>query len=441
MSNVLKSACATVFARNRTVILACNVSLDSPMETRRTDPTRALHDGEGTLWGEGVCTVCAATDFLDFFVLRGIPAQDGVLWSTHEEALNAPRGDISLSLCLNCGYVGNRLFQPDLLRFVGYNVSLEYSPLYQKFIGTLASRLVERYDLREKTILEVGCGNGFFLKTICTLGRNKGIGFDPSYVDVGGSGVNAPEILFIKDFYSERYAQHHGNLVCCRQVIDHLASPKAFLRMIRRLMGERGNSVAYFEVPNPERRFQLLVPWNVGYEHGSWFFPESFRSLVELSGFDVREISPCHDRDYLGIEAVPAPNCDLKGRNAFRVEIRQLADELKTLSDRFRETVSVWEERLRKIRSDHTRAIPWGAGERGIGFLNILNIRELMPFAVDINPERVGKYLPGTGQKVVPPEFLIDYKPELIVITNPTYQFEIQEQATRLGLTCDFLVL
>jgi len=403
--------------------------------------TGDLHSREGTLWGEGVCTVCGAGDFLDFFELKHIPTQDGVLWLTHEEAVNAPRGDISLSLCLKCGYIGNRLFEPDLVRFVGYNISLEYSPHYQSFIRTLASRLIERYDLREKTILEIGCGNGYFLKTICALGGNKGVGFDPSYVDVSGGGVNAREILFIKDFYSERYAQYHGDLVCCRQVIDHLGSPKAFLRMVRRLMGERGDSVAYFEVPNPERTLQQFVPWNVGYEHGSWFFPESFRSLFKFSGFDVREVSPCHDREYLGIEAIPAPNYDLNGKTVPRIEISRLAGDLKTLSHRFRETVSVWDERLRRIERDRIRAIPWGAGGRAIGFLNIFKIQQLMPFIVDINPERVGKHLPGTGQKVVSPEFLIEYKPNLVIITNPTYQSEIQEQARKLGLTCDFLIL
>ena len=82
-----------------------------------------------------------------------------------------------------------------------------------------------------------------------------------------------------------------------------------------------------------------------------------------------------------------------------------------------------------------------GAGEHGINFLNILNIRELMPFIVDINPNRIGKFLPGTGQKVVAPEFLIEYKPDMIMITNPTYKTEIQEHVKMLGVQCEFLVL
>lgn len=411
------------------------------METLRIGKIGELNKSEGTLWDEGVCTVCGSKNFLDFFEIKHVPTQDGVLWLTQEESLNAPRGDISLSLCLNCGYIGNKLFDPGLVKFVGYNISLEYSPKYQNFIKTLASGLIERYDLREKSVLEIGCGNGYFLKTICALGRNKGVGFDPSYMDAGNRSANSQEILFIKDYYTESYAKFRGDLICCRQVIDHLGSPKAFLRMVRRLIGEQSDTVVYFEVPNPEQTFQQFVPWNIGYEHGSWFFPETFRSLFQLVGFDIREVSPCNNREYLGIEAIPTPNFVVNNRTAPGIDISQLSDELSTLSHRFQETISVWKDRLQNIETKGIRAIPWGSGGRAINFLNVFDIKDLMPFIIDINPGRIGKYLPGTGQKVVSPEFLIEYKPDLVIITNPTYQSEIQEQGRKLGLNCDFLVL
>jgi len=402
--------------------------------------TENMHDS-GTMWGEGVCTVCGADKFLDFLEIKGISAQDGVLWPTQAQAIGAPKGDISLSLCLNCGYAGNRTFQPELLKFTGYNVSLEYSPLYQKFIKTLAAGLVDRHAIRKKTVLDIGCGNGFFLKTICALGDNRGVGFDPSYTDLTGDDATTKDIKFIKDYYSERHAEYQGDLVCCRQVVDHLGSPKTFLKMVRRLIGEKMDAVVYFEVPNPTRRLQQFVPWNVGYEHGSWFFQESFRLFFELSGFDVKNVSPCHNGDYLGLEAVPSPGARASGKPAPGTQTARLADDLKTLASRFETEVSKWKERLEQMEREGVRAIPWGAGEHGIGFLNILNIRQLMPFIVDINPDRVGKYLPGTGQEVVAPEFLVEYKPDLLIITNPTYENEIKQHAAKLGVTTRFLVL
>ena len=416
-------------------------SVPSSREMPRMDQIRHLNHTASTLWDDGVCTVCGAKDFFDFLELKNIPTQDGVLWLTREEAITAPRADISLSMCSTCGYIGNRLFKPDLVTFIGYNISLEHSPHYQEFIRSLASRLIEEYNLRGKIILDIGCGNGFFLKTMCGLGGCKGVGIDPSYTHVDGSHADNQQILFIKDFYSERYAQYQADLVCCRQVIDHLGSPKAFLSMVRRAMGDRPGSLAYFEVPNPERTLQQFVPWNLGYEHGSWFFAESFRLLFELCGFNVRKVSPCNDQEYLGIEAVPSRKHDLKETPSPCLAVKRLADDLKVLSHHFREIVSTWDERIQRIKRQRIRAIPWGAGTRAISFLSIFNVQQLMPFIVDINPARIGKYLPGTGQQVVPPDFLIDHKPDLVIITNPTYQSEIQEQARQLGLTCDFLTL
>ena len=40
---------------------------------------------------------------------------------------------------------------------------------------------------------------------------------------------------------------------------------------------------------------------------------------------------------------------------------------------------------------------------------------------VDINPQRHGKYIIGSGQEVVAPEFLKEYKPDLVVAMNNAY--------------------
>jgi len=397
-----------------------------------------MSSSNGTLWGDGVCTVCGGDKFVDFLELKDIPAQDGVIWPTREEALNAPKGDITLSLCLNCSFVGNRKFEPELLKFTGYNVSSEYSPMFRKFIETLAAGLIERHGIRNKTVIDIGCGNGFFLKTICSLGGNKGMGFDPSYT-VPEGGETAKDIQFTQDYYSEQYTGHQGDLVCCRQVIDHLGSPKTFLKMVRQSIGDKMDTVVYFEVPHPERRLQQFVPWNVGYEHGSFFFPESFRLFFELSGFEVKDVYSCHSGDYLGIEAVPS--ADGSSTPVSADVTQKLTDDLADTASRLEAEVSSWRQRLEEMEEKGVRTIPWSAGEHGIGFLNILGIQEQMPYIVDINTYRVGKFLPGTGQEVVAPEFLVEYKPDLVIITNPTYDKEIKEHVKEMGVTCDFLVL
>jgi hypothetical protein len=41
----------------------------------------------------------------------------------------------------------------------------------------------------------------------------------------------------------------------------------------------------------------------------------------------------------------------------------------------------------------------------------------------------------------VPPEFIISYKPDVVMVINPTFDEEIRRQVQKLGLTCEFFLL
>ena len=70
----------------------------------------------------------------------------------------------------------------------------------------------------------------------------------------------------------------------------------------------------------------------------------------------------------------------------------------------------------------------WGAAAKGITFLNYLkkDIHWRIPFVIDINEAKQGKYCAGTGHKIMPPSILRrreDIKD--IIIMNPNYLHEI----------------
>ena len=45
----------------------------------------------------------------------------------------------------------------------------------------------------------------------------------------------------------------------------------------------------------------------------------------------------------------------------------------------------------------------------------------------------------GTGQKIVPPDFLKEYRPHTVIIMNPVYRSEIGAWLTSVGLTSELL--
>ena len=60
-------------------------------------------------------------------------------------------------------------------------------------------------------------------------------------------------------------------------------------------------------------------------------------------------------------------------------------------------------------------------------------------YAVDINPSKQGRYLPGTGQRIVPPDFLKEFQPQIVVLMNPIYRQEVEDQLGRLGVIAEVL--
>ena len=98
-----------------------------------------------------------------------------------------------------------------------------------------------------------------------------------------------------------------------------------------------------------------------------------------------------------------------------------------------------WQRRLEQIQQAGQQCVIWGAGSKGVTFLNTLETQDQILYAVDINPRKQGMYLAGTGQRVVPPEFLRAYEPDVVIIVNPIYEDEIRQQALSLGLAPEFM--
>ena len=76
----------------------------------------------------------------------------------------------------------------------------------------------------------------------------------------------------------------------------------------------------------------------------------------------------------------------------------------------------------------------WGAGSKGVSFLTNLGLRDEISYAVDINPYKTGKFMAGSGHEIVAPEFLVEYRPDLVVAMNPIYLGEIRATLDGLGL-------
>ena len=137
------------------------------------------------------CVVCGSSNIFIFLEIVDVPVLCNVLWSDYDHACTVSRGDICLVFCRSCCHIFNIAFQPEAMKYDGdYENSLHFSPRFQKYAVNLAERLVDSFKLYDKDVIEIGCGKGDFLRLLCDSGRNRGVGFDPSYnrKEDGGNG-------------------------------------------------------------------------------------------------------------------------------------------------------------------------------------------------------------------------------------------------------------
>ena len=78
-------------------------------------------------------------------------------------------------------------------------------------------------------------------------------------------------------------------------------------------------------------------------------------------------------------------------------------------------------QRIDQSRSDRQRVVVWGAGAKGVMFLNLLKVTtgSGVDWVVDINPRKKGHFVPLRGQRIVGPDYLSQNSPDLVVVMNP----------------------
>ncbi|BCA79485.1 class I SAM-dependent methyltransferase [Desulfuromonas sp. AOP6] len=363
----------------------------------------------------------------------------GVLWENREEALACPKGDLKLAFCPDCGFICNNRFEPDRLQYSqAYDNSLHFSPVYQEYAEATVLNLVERYGIRNKTVIEIGCGKGDFLMLLCRLGQNRGIGFDQSYEERTLPAEIHSQISFVKDFYGPDYASYQADLICSRYVLEHIPNPLGFLGMLRQIIADPGQTLLYCEVPNVGLILNQHSVWDIIYEHYAYFSLGSLARLFEQAGFQVIQGRESFSGQFASLEArvgqgQPRWNFDHAS------EIAELASAVDSFENHFKSMVARWREVLQAAASNNQRVVLWGGGAKGVSFLNMLGVGSEIDYVVDINPGKQGRYIAGTGQQIASPQFLKKYAPQTVIVLNPAYRGEIQAMLVDLGLTPEVL--
>jgi hypothetical protein len=388
-----------------------------------------------------ICPNCGHKELILFYEVPNVPVHSCLMLSSQQEALDFPSGDVVLGFCDRCGFITNVEFDAKWSAYApNYEDQQSFSPTFNQFALDLANRLIEKYDLRNKDIVEIGCSKGDFLLLLCELGNNRGVGIDPSVVPGRVQSEAADRVSFIQDYYSEKHSQYVGEFICCRHTLEHIQPTQEFVRTVRKSIGDRLDTVVFFEIPDTIRVLRDLAFEDIYYEHSSYFTPGSLARLFRSCGFEVLDLYRAYADQYLLIEARPvATPSDIV--HPFEESMDQLRQDLKQFTDSITDKLKQWQQHLQTAHSQGKRIVVWGSGSKCVSFLTTLGTKDYIQYVVDINPHRHGKFIPGVGKEIMSPAFLKEYQPDHIIVMNPIYCNEIQKMLDEMGVTSELIPL
>jgi hypothetical protein len=220
--------------------------------------------------------------------------------------------------------------------------------------------------------------------------------------------------------------------------LEHIHEPYKFVKMVSCSVRNQPDTIVFFQVPNVQYVLQDIAFWDIYYEHCSYFSQYSLNYLFQLCGFQVIKNSLEYDGQYLMIEARPTEFSDKPVRPQSG-DLSKFEKDVISFHSKHPDMINRWRDGINKLSTKEKKIAIWGGSSKTVAFLTTLKIEDEIEYVVDINPNKHGTYLAGTGQQIVPYEFLKSYKPDTIIVMNPVYMNEIKKTLSGISVSCNLV--
>lgn len=255
------------------------------------------------------------------------------------------------------------------------------------------------------SVFEIGCNDGLFLEELKQRGEHLCVGLEPNAfareIAVNKRGVGHVYETFLNEETCGDATSKHGrfDVVVSRQVLEHVPDIHLFFRCVDLLLKEDG--ILFIDVPDIGGGIEVgdcTIAWE---EHVNYFTDHVLVSLLDRHGFtalDERKFN------YSG------GTLAVLSRRKQSEDVFQLAnDHLPKLAS-FNERVVAYGRKLalalKKARQTYDQIVIYGVGCRACALVNGHGLGRLIDFAVDDQPERQGKFMPGSHLEIRPAQTL-----------------------------------
>lgn len=192
--------------------------------------------------------------------------------------------------CKNCGLIFSSpiLGEKEISKLYSqstFNYSAESKYLQKTYIGYFKKYVLNK-EFKKSKILDIGCGNGFFLEGLEELGAKNLYGVEPGRGSVGKAKDSIKKNIKIAMFKKGLFPQNSFSAACCFHTLDHIIDPNIFLDDVFSLLQKNGK--AFFVVHNTNGLSVKLLGGKspiFDIEHIYLFNPSNLKRLFEMHGF------------------------------------------------------------------------------------------------------------------------------------------------------------
>lgn len=349
------------------------------------------------------CRLCGKKELSVLLELGKHPIAHRFLKDRSQEEYTHP---VTLCFCEDCGFI--QLDDPIPADLLYANYVCLSSWKYQPHIGRIV-RLIKEFTKvnKDSNILEVGSNDGRFLKVLREEGYQKLIGIEPAHdaqLAAQNEGITTIPAYFNKKSAGDFVAKYGKcGLFISRQMLEHVNDLGEFLEAMRMVISP--GSYVLFELPDFGLNLDMH-DYSVWEEHINYFTLQTLSRFlssagiriihsekVNFSGSALIVIGEYNGRPLTPIVAVA------DYINQAREQARQYADYWPGFRKRFIEY-------LIKYGKDGGKVAIYGAGSRACSLINFIGLAAYIEFIVDDQPEKQGKYMPGSKLPILPSEAL-----------------------------------
>jgi hypothetical protein len=192
-------------------------------------------------------------------------------------------------------------------------------------------------------------------------------------------------------------------------------------------MEAAADSRMFLETPDIRWIVETFQPQDFFYEHCSIFSESAFRIALAASDFTPVNIDRVFGNQYFWVESRPASEGI---RVVTECDFASAAGNFAARRDRF---VQKWRDKIDAFSTDGPVWL-WGAASKGVTFALLVDPdASRLAGAIDVNPNKVGRFMPMTGLRIEDPEGLPNGA--VVVIMNPNYHSEISARIDSMGKT------